>query len=688
MSSSPKVTVLMPLYNDARFLREAIASILTQTFTDFELLIIDDGSTDGSAEIAASFNDPRIRLVANGTNLGITASLNRGIDLAAGEYIARMDSDDISMPTRLAAQVGYLDKHSECAMVAVTVTMFDEDGQVCGTWADDRKTPTWEEIRRFLPRANCIAHPGIMIRKSVLSCYRYDVRHRVAQDYDLWLRMCADGLVIAKLAEPLIEYRINSASVTSLNKGRMPDLKNVRTKAMFLRRRLADGKLNGFCFRVFFAAFKDLFYAAAKGAPFFGLRSKTGVGGNLQASNRTISEETAASPPTMLDRDLRILEMNDWAAIRFLVAVGKVIGSLLPFRNGSSLFFFFPFLHVGGAERVHADIVNCFAERKPWVFFTKRSENSSFRSLYLPKARLFNFWALLKYGYPLSVGIVAGFVNRHRKPVVFGSNSLFYYLLIPLLSPDVRCIDLLHAFGGGAEYFSLHSVNRLDSRVVVSGGMPAELDRLYRTHGLDSSLLERVIIIENMVRLPDRLPEKGERPSLRVLYVGRGTDEKRVYLVGMAATRCRQKGISAEFTLVGDLQSEIEAADRENCRFRGVIADPSTMDQLYAEADVLLLTSSREGFPLVVMEAMAHGVVPVCTTVGGIARHVIHGINGFLVENSEEGKIVDDVVAALGILSRDSGLLGKLSRAAFDHARASFGPEKFHSAYRNLLDNR
>jgi glycosyltransferase involved in cell wall biosynthesis len=444
----------------------------------------------------------------------------------------------------------------------------------------------------------------------------------------------------------------------------MPDLKNVRTKAMFLRRRLAERKLNSFCFRVFFAAFKDLFYAAAKGG------------------------KTAGAPITGLNRDMRIVEMNGRAAIRFLVAVGKVIGSLLPFRNGSSLFFFFPFLHVGGAERVHADIVNCFAERRPWVLFTKRSENSSFRALYSLKARLFNCWALLKYGYPLSVGIAAGFVNRHRKPVVFGSNSLFYYLLIPWLKPDVRCIDLLHAFGGGAEYFSLHAADRLDSRVVISDGMPAELDRLYRTHGLDPSLLERVVTIENMVRLPDRLPEKGERACLRVLYVGRGTGEKRVHLVGMAASRCREKGIAAEFTLVGDLEAAVEPADRESCRFLGEVADPSAMVRLYAEADVLLITSSREGFPLVVMEAMARGVVPVCTRVGGIDRHVLHGINGFLVENGEEGKIVDDVVAALGILSRDGELLGKLSRAAFDHACDSFGPEKFRSAYRNLLEDR
>jgi glycosyltransferase involved in cell wall biosynthesis len=112
------------------------------------------------------------------------------------------------------------------------------------------------------------------------------------------------------------------------------------------------------------------------------------------------------------------------------------------------------------------------------------------------------------------------------------------------------------------------------------------------------------------------------------------------------------------------------------------------MARLYAEADVLLITSSREGFPLVVMEAMAHGVVPVCTRVGEIDRHVIHGINGYLVENGDEEKVVDGVVAALEILSRDRRLLDTLSKAAFEHAQTSFGPDRFRKAYRHLLKDR
>ncbi len=673
--SAPKTTVLMPLFNGEQFVREALESILEQTFTDFELLIIDDGSTDASVKIVESYDDPRIRLFNNHENLGVTATLNRGIDLARGEYIARMDCDDISLPARLAEQVTYLEQHPDCAMVAVTVTQLDEDGNDYGVWLDDRKTVTSESIRRFLPRANCIAHPGIMIRKSLLARYRYNERQRVAQDYDLWLRMTADGLFIAKLDKPLLRYRIHTASVTALSNRGRPDLKNVRTKTWFLWRRVAERKLNGYCFKVFCATARDLCYAIAK-------MTLSAVGLNLQ--NRAKSQR-AQTPK--LDSDLRIMQVNSRAPVRFLVAIGKAIGTILPVSNPSSLFFFFPFQHVGGAEKVHAEVVGCFAEQKPWVFFTKRSRNSRFRQLFPPQAGLFNFWPLLKYGYPLSVGIMAGLVNRHQKPVIFGSNSLFYYLLVPYLKPEVKKIDLLHAFGGKSDQFSLPVVELLDHRVVINRKTIDDLQAQYAENQLDPRLIDRVVLIENRVPVPREYPEKITHDVLTVLFVGRGAPEKRVHLVGKAATLCRENKIPVRFVLVGDMGEALAARDRENCLVQGEITDPCLLAKMYREADLLVITSDREGFPLVIMEAMAQGVVPVCTDVGGISLHVRHGDNGMLIENGPEERIVAELVRSIDLLSGDWELLRKLSRNAFDYARTSFDTETFCRAYRKLLVN-
>jgi glycosyltransferase involved in cell wall biosynthesis len=673
--SAPKITVLMPLFNGERFVREALESILGQTFTDFEFLIIDDGSTDASVQLVESYDDPRIRLISNHRNLGVTATLNQGINLAQGEYIARMDCDDVSLPTRLAEQVAYLEQHPDCAMVAVKVSMVDEGGKEIGAWLDDKQTPTSEEMYRFLPRGNCIAHPGIMIRKAILSRYRYNEHQRVAQDYDLWLRMAADRLVFAKLAEPLLRYRLNADSVTANSNPGMPDLKNLRTKAFFLWQRIAERKVNGFCFKVFCAAARDLSYAVAK-------KALDAVGLNLQ--NRDKSQH--AHRPK-LDSDLRIMQLNNWAPVRFLVTLGKGIGAVLPVENASSLFFFFPFLHVGGAERVHAEVVSCFAEQKPWVFFTKRSRNSRFRMLFPPQARLFNIWPLLKYGYPLSVGIMAGLVNRHQKPVVFGCNSLFFYLLVPYLKPDVVKIDLLHAFGGKSDQFSLPVVELIDHRVVINGKTRDDLQGQYAEQQLDPRLIDRVVLIENRVSVPQEYPEKLAHEILTVLFVGRGAPEKRVHLFGKAATLCQEREIPARFVLVGDMGESLAARDRQNCLVQGEITDHLLLAKIYREADLIVITSEREGFPLVIMEAMAQGVVPVSTDVGGISLHVRHGENGMLLENGPEEQIVTELVRSIELLCRDRELLKKLSRNAFDYARATFDSETFCRAYKKLLVN-
>ena len=117
----PKITVLMPVYNGEKYLRESVDSILNQTFTDFELLIINDGSTDSSMEILNSYSDSRIRIVTNEVNLRLIKTLNKGIDLATGEYIARMDCDDIADPKRLEIQLQYMEKHPDVAVCGTGV---------------------------------------------------------------------------------------------------------------------------------------------------------------------------------------------------------------------------------------------------------------------------------------------------------------------------------------------------------------------------------------------------------------------------------------------------------------------------------------------------------------------------------------------------------------------------------------
>jgi glycosyltransferase involved in cell wall biosynthesis len=206
MPRKPLVTVLLSAFNDGRFLPEAVESILAQTLADFEFLIVDDGSTDGSADYLRGLNDPRVRLLRNETNIGLTRSLNRGLDAAAGTFVARMDADDVAMPHRLARQVEFLRGRPDVGVVGSSRVLIDERGAVVAAHA--RAAEDDLRIRWKCLLGNPFAHPTVMLRADVLARHglRYDASFRT-EDYELWTRLLAvtQG---ANLREPLLRYRL------------------------------------------------------------------------------------------------------------------------------------------------------------------------------------------------------------------------------------------------------------------------------------------------------------------------------------------------------------------------------------------------------------------------------------------------------------------------------------------------
>ena len=209
VSDFPKVTVLMPVYNAAPFLAEAMRSILDQTFQDFEFLIIDDGSTDDSAAIIGACTDSRIRLAGNGRNLGLVASLNRGLELARGEYVARMDADDISLPERLERQVRFMDAHPQVGVCGSWVRLFPE--KHAGIW----KLPeTFEDIRCWQFHTVGVAHPSVMLRRKFFREHAlwYDPQYRHIEDYELWGR-AMQHMQFANIPQILLEYRMSSGQI-------------------------------------------------------------------------------------------------------------------------------------------------------------------------------------------------------------------------------------------------------------------------------------------------------------------------------------------------------------------------------------------------------------------------------------------------------------------------------------------
>ncbi|MES4784836.1 MAG: hypothetical protein C4294_02340, partial [Nitrospiraceae bacterium] len=206
MPARPLVTVLMSVFNNAGFVEGAVQSILQQTYKDFELLIIDDGSTDGTFEVLSTIQDSRIRLKRNGRNLGLTTSLRLGLEEARGQYVARMDADDIALPQRLEKQVAFLDANPKVGILGSACRELDVNGRELGL----RRVPVSDlEIRWVSLLNNPFLHPTVMLRRDVLTSHQlnYDASVQTAQDYDLWIRMLmyTSG---ANLCEPLIHYRL------------------------------------------------------------------------------------------------------------------------------------------------------------------------------------------------------------------------------------------------------------------------------------------------------------------------------------------------------------------------------------------------------------------------------------------------------------------------------------------------
>ncbi|MNO46962.1 putative glycosyltransferase EpsE [compost metagenome] len=205
----PKISVIMPVYNNAMYLQEAINTILWQTLNDLELIIIDDGSTDGSAGIIHDIKDTRVKKIFHTENMGIVTSLNQGLDLAQGKYIARMDSDDVAALNRLEMQAYFMDTNPTI--------------DICGTgYTTNYLGPVklnpmhHEEIKVWLLFYSCILHPSVMMRRSSIDRLgiSYDYNYPHAEDYELWNRLSSSAK-LANLPHNLMYYRPHEGQVSN-----------------------------------------------------------------------------------------------------------------------------------------------------------------------------------------------------------------------------------------------------------------------------------------------------------------------------------------------------------------------------------------------------------------------------------------------------------------------------------------
>lgn len=215
------ISIVMPVYNAEKYLDECLGSILKQTYPDFELIVVNDGSTDNSVDIINKYKDKRIKIVENEHNF--IKSLNLGIKHVKGEYIARMDADDIMLPHRLEMQLDYMENNPKIA--------------ICGSWAEAFGTKNYtmkvpvshHDIISTFVVSNALFHPTVMMRKSAVGKYSgypnlYKQKYLYAEDYKLWTDLAVKGYRFANIPEVLLKYRCSDTQVTSVHFSKMVEV--------------------------------------------------------------------------------------------------------------------------------------------------------------------------------------------------------------------------------------------------------------------------------------------------------------------------------------------------------------------------------------------------------------------------------------------------------------------------------
>lgn len=354
--------------------------------------------------------------------------------------------------------------------------------------------------------------------------------------------------------------------------------------------------------------------------------------------------------------------------------------------NTSGNYLFFPFYHVGGAETVHLNILRTFQE-KPNCFITNKSFSDANRPSFQKYSNLIEIEPLNRTGkyrkYLLKS--IARRINHDKNPVVFGCNSIFFYDLIPMLKSHVWIADLTHAFSYeqySPEFYSLPVANRFNARIVLGQKTKEDYANLYKDHGIDSKYTERINIIKNNVYVPDSLV-KPKNNILQIVFVARNSPEKRPEIVFEILRRLNQDGIPFQCTIVGDfdqLNLQIDYA-----KFTGEIHNKATLQNVYLNSDVLLLTSEREGLPMVILEAMAHQVLPISTAIGEISelKRAEPGI--ILSESLEPEAVISEMLKIIRHLNENKSELRIRQKNCYHTVKENYSTEKFTDSYRKLF---
>ncbi|MFM1969521.1 MAG: hypothetical protein RL152_898 [Bacteroidota bacterium] len=376
------------------------------------------------------------------------------------------------------------------------------------------------------------------------------------------------------------------------------------------------------------------------------------------------------------------------------VLLGKIISKWVLNADSFEVLFIFPFYHTGGAEKVHLLIANTFRNKKALILFTRKSTDLRYLDAFKASGhqiidiskytdnKLF-YWNNLVFR-----GVVAGLINRQTNaPIVFNGQSNFGYKLSPWINNSIKQIELIHAFCSFS-WIRIPFISFYSNTIMISHYAIEEHKQQYSKLGIPEKEFLKIKYITNGIQIPSGLKRKERNSdSLKVLYVGRSSAEKRVNLIGRISKQLAIENLDIKFSMVGDVQNEIDSSLQPYVHFYGAINDEANLFKIYLEHDVLIMTSLHEGFPITIMEAMTAGCIILSTPVGDIPHHVKHGQNGFLFSSTEdESKIISESIMHLKHIQHDKILQQQIANNNQQYAQKEFELSIFEQRYQSLFD--
>lgn len=375
------------------------------------------------------------------------------------------------------------------------------------------------------------------------------------------------------------------------------------------------------------------------------------------------------------------------------ILLGKIIAMFQSNKKEYDIWFFFPFYHVGGAEKVHAQVAQALGNSNCIIYFTRRSHNDLFHEQFKSSGctiKDISGYTDNKFIHFVNViyrGIIAHRINRQQKrPVVFNGQCNFGYKISPWIKKRIPQVELIHSFNSFS-WIRIPFLPFIHQTVMISKVRIENHLQQYRTLNIPARFNNRIRYIGNGIPIVGRPPLKTHS-TIRVLYVGRATSEKRVHLVAEIAKAFKQTDPDAEFMFVGDAENILPQELHQYCLFHPFESDENKVRALYDAADILMIVSNTEGFPMVVMEAMARGCAIVATPVGDLPLHIKNEVNGFIFTTvDDENRLVAEGVEYIRRLKADTALRQSILANNIYYAETHFSLENFNKNYIELISS-